>query len=146
MFSTEYSIVAQNAANVAAILVGNLTVEDTDDLLAKFETIRNAVFRNTIALAETDTPPDRQSSTFTRRTGSPPRRTGGQDNPGDLIIRFGKHAGRTVAEVYELEPDYLTWMADNYKNDGVRETVARFLASRKTAPAAPAADPDDDIF
>lgn len=36
-------------------------------------------------------------------------------NNGDDIITFGKYRGRTLQEIYIIDPRYITWLADKYE-------------------------------
>lgn len=36
-------------------------------------------------------------------------------NNGDDIITFGKYRGRTLQEIYVIDPRYITWLADKYE-------------------------------
>lgn len=44
-------------------------------------------------------------------------------------LDFGHHAGRTIAEVAELDPDYLRWLARHPSGVRYRAEIARVLAA-----------------
>ena len=44
-------------------------------------------------------------------------------------IDFGHHAGRTIAELAEIDPDYLHWLARHPSGVRYRAEIARVLAS-----------------
>jgi hypothetical protein len=44
-------------------------------------------------------------------------------------IDFGHHAGRTIAELAETDPDYLRWLARHPSGVRYRSEIARVLAS-----------------
>lgn len=51
---------------------------------------------------------------------------------GKHILNLDKHVGRTIAEVYQEDPEYLRWIVDESSaSEATRRLVARFLASRK---------------
>lgn len=43
-------------------------------------------------------------------------------------LDFGHHAGRTIAELAELDPDYLRWLARHPSGVRYRAEIARVLA------------------
>jgi hypothetical protein len=45
------------------------------------------------------------------------------------VIDFGHHAGRTIAELAETDPDYLSWLARHPSGVRYRSEIARVLAS-----------------
>ena len=44
-------------------------------------------------------------------------------------IDFGHHAGRTIAELATIDPDYLRWLARHPSGFRYRTEIARVLAS-----------------
>jgi len=54
----------------------------------------------------------------------------GQDSTFDSTrIDFGHHAGRTISELAETDPDYLHWLARHPSGVRYRAEIARVLAS-----------------
>jgi hypothetical protein len=51
------------------------------------------------------------------------------------IIRSGKYAGRTVAEVVVLDPPYARWMAWAWRTEPVRSAVRAALAALNASTA-----------
>jgi hypothetical protein len=45
------------------------------------------------------------------------------------VLDFGHHAGRTIAELAETDPDYLRWLARHPSGFRYRSEIARVLAS-----------------
>ena len=50
------------------------------------------------------------------------------------MITFGrKHPNKTIAEIYEVDADFLNWIAykDDFFNKECQENVRKFLESKK---------------
>jgi hypothetical protein len=48
--------------------------------------------------------------------------------PGDNKIYFGKHKGKTISEVYEIDLKYLDWMIGNFEEaNKTRRMVIAYL-------------------
>ena len=45
------------------------------------------------------------------------------------VLTFGKHSGKTLAEVYAMYPDYVEWVAENINREPVR-TLAKELVEK----------------
>lgn len=63
-----------------------------------------------------------------------PRVASGNGGPGDYVFEFGKHIGKTIKEVYEMEKSniqagYLMWMVkkDDFNKVDARENTMRYL-------------------
>lgn len=69
-------------------------------------------------------------------------------NPGSVVITFGKHKDKTIAEVWEEERGrdrtWLHWVKGlhDYKNQTVRQAAIQFLAEMESGGAK---EPDSDI-
>lgn len=66
----------------------------------------------------------------------------------DIVLAFGKHNGKTLGEVYQLDSDYVRWLADKARDEEVRSAAQELLGLRVPAPlddaplpAAPGEDP-----
>jgi len=51
----------------------------------------------------------------------------GPDRPGDadttpqgVVMTFGKHSGRTLGEIQDLDPQYLVWLLHKHREGGTR--------------------------
>ena len=44
----------------------------------------------------------------------------------DWIMRFGKHVGKTLAEIQRSEPDYFRWMTQNIRDAEFQQQVELF--------------------
>lgn len=49
--------------------------------------------------------------------------------PAHHVIAFGKHAGRTLGEIAEIDYKYLEWLKDKANDSGTKEVVTKFLRS-----------------
>jgi hypothetical protein len=64
-------------------------------------------------------------------------------DPAAIVLTFGKYRDRTLAEVFQLDPGYIDWLAREGRDETVR-TAARSLL---TAPArAPESGNEDVLF
>lgn len=54
----------------------------------------------------------------------------------NLKITFGKFKGKTLKEIYSIQPDYLKWLADNAKDEVVRKASTIMLDSNKQSKPA----------
>jgi len=48
-------------------------------------------------------------------------------NAGTMMINFGKHNGRSIAEIYVNDPGYIEWLADAGKNANVKASCQAYL-------------------
>lgn len=54
----------------------------------------------------------------------------------NLKINFGKFKDKTLKEIYNIQPDYMKWLADNARDEVVKKAAAMILNSNKqTKPA-----------
>lgn len=62
------------------------------------------------------------------------------DKKSDYAIAFGKHRGKAVAEVIEIDPSYVVWLYENvsYCVEEVREGIGKDRYERCKAKLAPA--------
>jgi hypothetical protein len=44
-----------------------------------------------------------------------------------VTVSFGRHKGKTLSEIYEEDPNYVSWIADKANNPEVRRAAATFL-------------------
>jgi hypothetical protein len=139
MDSKDLSIIAQNAGNTAAVVMAPLVAQSGEFDAALFNDIRRAVFDGTfelyaIGLAETginQSAPSRPAS-----NGSSYASNGGgsrtDDHGAGVEIKFGKHKGQTIGDLYASGEDgqsYIEWLADKSNNDFLRTKAQEFLAS-----------------
>lgn len=54
-------------------------------------------------------------------------------NPEDTICPMPKHKGKTLGGIYDEDPEYIEWMADQCKNEDLRMAAVRTMESRLTA-------------
>lgn len=72
---------------------------------------------------------DRDRSFEVTGGGSVPVGPGPESTFDSTTIDFGHHAGRTIAELAETDPDYLRWLARHPSGVRYRAEIARVLAS-----------------
>lgn len=63
------------------------------------------------------------------------------DETRNLVLPAGKHKGETLGEVYQTDPEYVQWLADNAKTPAIQQAAAALLPAQ-SAPADPAPAPD----
>ncbi|MDG3008532.1 putative quorum-sensing-regulated virulence factor [Paludisphaera mucosa] len=71
---------------------------------------------------ELDTPRDDRP-----KGGQTPPRPMTDGRAADFQMPFGKHKGRTLAQIADVDRDYLTWLADNVEPGSVQRAVRHFL-------------------
>lgn len=140
-YDNSAAIIAQNAGTTAAALlkvygetIGGVTEQNFLDLFNEF---RKEVFDGTNALAGAgSTVQSFESSTSARpTTAAAPRSTAGSGgasggaDPGTVVVKFGKWAGQTIAQIAEQDASYVEWLAENSNNDFVRGRAEAFLAA-----------------
>ncbi len=66
------------------------------------------------------------------------------DNPGDVVVTFGKHKGKRLADI---PIDYVEWLAKNARNDWMRKAAISVLNGNvgKNKPE-PVQEPEEDNF
>lgn len=121
----------QTGWNNAGAIVSQLVAAglvDKDEVLEEMEKIANHVFEDLAALHDADPPPAARG-----RSSSAPRTPKVADDPGSIDLKFGKHKGKTIAEVAEEEASYLDWIAKGTDPKGayLRAQVEAFLDSRR---------------
>lgn len=134
MYNKDYAIAAQNAATAAATLL-----QGTGAGIDTFESVRQAIFEGTMTLGGMETvittiesssvadnvtsiqqaAPQPQQVPATQPTAS--------HSAGDLEFRNGKHSGKTIAQVYAEDSSYITWAADNLRNDFMKNKCREYL-------------------
>lgn len=63
------------------------------------------------------------------RQQSPPQQQQGNVSPVNLTVPFGHHKGKTLGQIFNEQPDYLIWLAENAQRQDLRKGAAE-LASR----------------
>jgi len=133
-YEKEWAIAAQNAATAAATLL-----QGTGVTVEVFEDVRRRIFNGTLELAGAESvvevfegkaevaPADANVSQFQPRQakgGSPTAQVAGQ-----TVFKSGKHAGKSIADVYASTPDYIEWAAENMgRNKFMQDKCREFLA------------------
>ena len=81
------------------------------------------------ASAAEDAVADRDDSFEVSGAGRVPVGPGRDSSFDSTRLDFGHHAGRTLAELAETDPDYLRWLARHPSGVRYRSEIARVLAS-----------------
>jgi len=56
--------------------------------------------------------------------------------PGDTIVNFGKHRGKTVSAILAEDPGYVKWLADNAQDAGIKLVAQTLLRPAKQPKSA----------
>ena len=56
--------------------------------------------------------------------------------PGDTIVNFGKHRGKTVSAILAEDPGYVKWLADNAQDAGIKLVAQTLLRPAKRPKSA----------
>lgn len=120
------------ASAITAALITSGEVTGVEEALETFESILNSTFTACENLKGTlPEQPAQPRSNYNRGGGQ--RRSngggGGNADPGTLDFRGGKHAGKTIADVYAEDPSYLDWCVKNMNNDFMVSRIETFLAA-----------------
>lgn len=136
-FDRERSIIAQNAGTTAANIAGTYDgTEPLEEYLAKFDAIRLHVFNGTLAYAGAESIVEKfeggaanviQASAPTATTGYARPSGGGGSDVGSIVLKSGKHAGKTIAQVADEDVSYIEWTARESKNTFLRDKASEFL-------------------
>ncbi|CAB1242458.1 conserved hypothetical protein [Clostridiaceae bacterium BL-3] len=47
----------------------------------------------------------------------------------NIVVRFGKHKGKTLGQIMSIAPDYIKWLAQNGKDPAMRKACSMILSS-----------------
>lgn len=133
-FNKDKAIIAQNSASVAANLTAAIIAANpekattTESALALFDTVRSHIFGGSVALAEeaAQAPGPRAASKPAGAQSAAPA-TG---DPGDVTLTMGKHRGKTLAQVDNEDPTYLTWILEKGTNAELKSAVRAYAESK----------------
>lgn len=120
------------ASAIAAAFITSGAVTTVQEAIDIFGEVLDATFAQCEALKGTLPEPEAPAKrSYTKRGGGGKSSGGGGGNtdPGSLEIRSGKHAGETIAAVYDDDPDYLQWCVENLKNEFLVGRIEAFLAT-----------------
>jgi hypothetical protein len=67
-------------------------------------------------------------------------------SPAEIRLTFGKHSGRTLGELVDLDIGYLDWLAREARDESLRRAVAAVLATPSEAPDEQEHDSSDLPF
>jgi len=150
-FNKEHAIIAQNSATAAANIVAAFIASGNiggADVLTMFDDFRSHIFNGTLALGGAEmvvetfesptsvaqavaTPPTRFPDSFPEPSSPAPSfgGGGGGNGAGSVVLKFGKHRGKTIAQVAQEDAGWLTWASENTNNDFVKNKIREFLSS-----------------
>lgn len=121
-----------DAATIVAALVANGGIgAGVGDVQAAYEELTTDIVNFLLGLQATVALEQGVQATPIRSAPSASGGNAGGDF-GDVEFKGGKHAGKSIADVYAEAPDYLEWIAgnDSYKNDFMRTRITSFLAAK----------------
>ncbi len=135
-FSKDHAIIAQNSATAAATIYSAIGPQEWNKDL--YEQIRTDIFSGSIALAGAET----IVQTFDApasvgeivREAAPQSNSGGFSasgggNAGATVLKFGKHRGKTIAQVASEDAGWLDWASQNTNNDFIKTKIREFLSN-----------------
>ena len=136
-FNKENAIIAQNSATAAAAIVSaiiNISGEVLPDTIkATFDDIREHIFNGTLALGGTEMvvnafeAPTSVAEVAYETTGNNVSVNSG--GAGATVLKFGKHRGKTIAQVAVEDRGWLDWASQNTNNDFVKNKIREFLSA-----------------
>lgn len=150
-YDRERAITAGNAANVAGNIVVALIASGNVEpsvgaIVGTFQDLHVEVFNSNLALAGAESvvevfeTPEVVSAAaaaapatqeYSRPT--PAASPAGSNDPSTVVLKFGKHSGKTIAQVYNEDPSWLEWAGENTRNDFIKGRIAAFYASMASA-------------
>lgn len=137
-FDRDRAITAGNSANVAGTIVAALIRSgqvSLDAIEGTFERLHVVVFNSNIGLAGAETvvetfegspaaAPAAEVVSIPRPAAKPS--PSGSGDPGTVVLKFGKHSGKTIAQVFDEDPGWLEWASENTNNDFVKSRINEF--------------------
>ena len=141
-FNKDHAIIAQNSATAAATIYSAIGPQEWSKEI--YEQIRTDIFSGSLALAGAETVVQtfeapssvadiaRQAAPA-GETPFPPAGGGfsasGGGTAGATVLKFGKHRGKTIAQVASEDPGWLDWASQNTNNDFVKTKIREFLSN-----------------
>lgn len=134
------SIIAQNSGGHAANIYGSIIAVRGDDGFDPdlYKDIVSTVFSTALELAGSDVVLEKfdnadQAPAPTSGGGGGGQRGGGggggSDSGAGVTLNFGKHRGKTIAQAYSEDPEWIQWAAENSNNNFIRGKISEYLAS-----------------
>lgn len=140
-------IVAQNSATGAASIVAaavSAGKTEAEEILPLFDAIRTHIFQGTVELggatpvaptpvAEAVAEPASAPANVTpvpTPVATPQAAPAADSDAGSIAFKFGKHQGKTIAQVAQEDGKYLEWAATNLTNNQfMNDKIRAYLAS-----------------
>lgn len=137
-FSKDHAIIAQNSATAAATIYSAIGPQEWSKEL--YEQIRTDIFSGSISLAGAETivqtfDAPASVADIVREAAPAPQSNGGGfsasggGTAGATVLKFGKHRGKTIAQVASEDPGWLDWASQNTNNDFVKTKIREFLSN-----------------
>lgn len=138
-FNKDHAIIAQNSATAAATIYSAIGPQEWNKDI--YEQIRTDIFNGSISLAGAeaivqtfDSPSSvgdiaREAAPAPQQTGGSGFSASGGGTAGATVLKFGKHRGKTIAQVASEDPGWLDWAAQNTNNDFVKTKIREFLSN-----------------
>jgi hypothetical protein len=57
-----------------------------------------------------------------------------QPEPAAIMLTFGKYRDRTLAEVFQIDPGYIDWLAHEGRDEAIRTAAHNLLTTPASAP------------
>lgn len=118
-----------DAATLVAAFITAGVIDSEDAAFETFVSLRNSILADSLEVQGVTA---LTQGTKATPISSAPSAGGSGGDFGDVEFKGGKHAGKSIADVYAEAPDYLEWIAgnDSYKNDFMRTRITSFLAAK----------------
>jgi len=113
------------AATVVSALISVNEVPEGMSVMDLLSSVKGQVFEDLCSIEDSD-----------GGTASTP--SGGSSTPADpgslrLKETYRKHAGKSLAEVYAVDPSYVEWLANKARDQFINRTATAFLAGMNGA-------------
>jgi hypothetical protein len=139
-FDRDRAITAGNSANVAgqltAALIASGELVGQESVEHAFERLHVVVFNSNIGLAGAESVVEAfespQAEVVSIADRAPAARPAakpspsGSGDPGTVVLKFGKHSGKTIAQVYDEDPGWLEWASESTNNDFIKGRINEF--------------------
>lgn len=125
------SIIAQNSGGHAANIYGSIIAVRGDDGFDPdlYKDIVSTVFSTALELAGSDVVLEKFDNADQAPAPTSGGGGGGSDHGAGVTLNFGKHRGKTIAQAYSEDPEWIQWAAENSNNNFIRGKISEYLAS-----------------
>lgn len=125
------SIIAQNSGGHAANIYGSIIAVRGDDGFDPdlYKDIVSTVFSTALELAGSDVVLEKFDNADQAPAPTSGGGGGGSDHGAGVTLNFGKHRGKTIAQAYSEDPEWIQWASENSNNNFIRGKISEYLAS-----------------